>query len=94
MEKQRTKKLFKLLLSAIITISLVNHYLKLIGNSINAKLGIGTSIVIWMVLVLIFVLLKNTISTTKANAKIEVEGINLKIKMKLMEQLTGLQKKK
>ena len=33
-----------------------------------------------MVLVLIFVLLKNTILTTKANAKIEVEGINLKNK--------------
>ena len=80
MEKQRTKKLFKLLFSAIITIPLVNHYLKLIGNSINAKLGIGTSIVIWMVLVLIFVLFKNTILTTKANAKIEVEGINLKNK--------------
>ena len=80
MKFQRTKKLFKLLLSAIITIPLVNHYLKLIGNSINAKLGIGTKIVIWMVLVLIFVLLKNTILTTKANAKIEVEGINLKNK--------------
>lgn len=80
MEKQRNKKLFKLWLSAIITIPLVNCYLKLIGNNINAKLGIGTSIVIWMVLVLIFVLLKNTILTTKANAKIEVEGINLKNK--------------
>ena len=80
MDKQKTKKLFKLLISAMITVPLINHYLKLIGNSINVKLGIGTSIIILIIFVFIFLLLKNTITTTKANAKIEVEGINLKNK--------------
>ena len=74
MDKQKTKKLFKLLISAMITVPLINHY------SINVKLGIGTSIIIWIIFVFIFLLLKNTITTTKANAKIEVEGINLKNK--------------
>ena len=81
MEKnQKVKKLLYLLFSGIIIVPLINHYLNLIGNSINAKFGIGTSIVIWTVLVFIFILLKNNIITTKENSKIEIEGVNLKNK--------------
>ena len=77
---KKFKIFFIFLLSGIIIIPLINYYLKLLGKSLNTKFGIGISIFIWLVLMIIVSLLKKNIRTTKANAKIEIEGINLKNK--------------
>lgn len=77
---KKYKKIIVFIASGIIIVPLISTYLNLLSNSLNVKLGIGTSIIIWIFLYLIAFLVKNSIITTKQNAKIEVEGINLKNK--------------
>ena len=81
MEKwKKYKKHIIFIASAIIIVPIINIYLNILSDSLNVKFGIGTSIIIWVFLCFITVLVKNSIITTKQNAKIEVEGINLKNK--------------
>ena len=77
---KKYKKILILIASGIIVVPLISHYLNALGKSMNTQFGIGTSIIIWLILSFIIILLKNNIVTTKQNAKIEVEGINLKKK--------------
>ena len=77
---KKHKKTIIIFASGIVFVPLISHYLNVLGRSMNTKFGIGTSIIIWLVLMFIAILLKNNIITTKQNAKIEVEGINLKKK--------------
>ena len=77
---KKNKKIIIFLCSGIITVPLINHYLNLIAETINTSFNITTSILIWLILSCIVVLVKNNIIATRENAKIEVEGINLKNK--------------
>ena len=77
---KRYKKIIIFIASGVIGVPLISHYLNALGKSMNTQFGVGTSIIIWLVLTFIIILLKNNIVTTKQNAKIEVEGINLKKK--------------
>ena len=77
---KRYKKIIIFIASGVIGVPLISHYLNALGKSMNTQFWIGTSIIIWLVLSFIIILLKNNIVTTKQNAKIEVEGINLKKK--------------
>ena len=79
-DKKKYIKLLFFLLSGVIIVPFINHYLQVLNTSFNTNFGIWTSIIIWIILLVIIVLLKKNIATTKANAKIEVEGINLKKK--------------
>ena len=77
---KKYRKIIIFIASGIISVPLIGHYLNELGKSMNTQFGIGTSIVIWLIISFIMILLKNNIITTKQNAKIEVEGINLKKK--------------
>lgn len=81
MEKwKNNNKLKKVIASGVIIVPLISWYLKSIEEIINIKAKFIISIVIWLILIVIFELLKDSIITTKENSKIEVEGINLKKK--------------
>lgn len=77
---KKYRKLILMLLSGIIVVPLLNHYLNLLEKTLHTKFGLVTSIIIWLMLSGIVILVTNNIITTKQNAKIEVEGINLKKK--------------
>ena len=77
---RKYKRFFMYISSGIIAVPLIRHYLNVLGYSMNTQFGIVTSIIIWLILSFIILLLKNNIITTKRNAKIEIEGINLKKK--------------
>ena len=77
---KRYRKIIIFIASGIISVPLIRHYLNALGRSMNTEFGIGTSIIIWLIISFIVIILKNNIATTKQNAKIEVEGINLKKK--------------
>lgn len=81
MEKwKKYKKIILISISGIIIVPLINHYLSLLENTLHIKLGMSTSIFLWIFICLIAVLVKKNIIATKQNAQIEVEGINLKKK--------------
>ena len=83
------------LLSYIVLIPLINVFMKILEKCFNTNLNTidinflnlftvifrnGTIFIIWVILNLIIILVAKNISTTKQNAKIEVEGVNLKKK--------------
>ena len=83
------------LLSYIVLIPLINGFMKILEKCFNTNLNTidinflnlftvifrnGTIFIIWVILNLIIILVAKNISTTKHNAKIEVEGVNLKKK--------------
>lgn len=83
------------LLSYIVLIPLINGFMKILEKCFNTNLNTidinflnlftvifrnGTIFIIWVILNLIIILVAKNISTTKQNAKIEVEGVNLKKK--------------
>ena len=78
--KKKYIKFLCFLFSGVIIVPFINHYLKILDKNFKTNFGIGTSIIIWIVFILIFTLLKKNIIVTKENSKIEVEGINLKKK--------------
>ena len=67
-------------LSGIVLLPLIKGFLKLLEKSFNTSFGIGTIFIIWLLIDTIVILAINCIKTTKENAKIEVEGVNLKKK--------------
>ncbi len=67
-------------LSGIVLLPLIKGFLKLLEKSFNTSFGIGTIFIIWLLINIIVILAINCIKTTKENAKIEVEGVNLKKK--------------
>ena len=83
------------LLHYIVLIPLINGFMKILEKCFNTNLNTidinflnlftvifrnGTIFIIWVILNLIIILVAKNISTTKQNAKIEVEGVNLKKK--------------
>lgn len=77
---KKYKKIILMFMSGVIIVPLLNNYLSLLENSLHIKLGLGTSILIWLIMTGVAILVVNNIIATKQNAKIEVEGINLKKK--------------
>lgn len=67
-------------LSGIVLLPLIKGFLKLLEKSFNTSFGIGTIFITWLLINIIVILAINCIKTTKENAKIEVEGVNLKKK--------------
>lgn len=67
-------------LSGIVLLPLIKGFLKLLEKSFNTSFGIGTIFITWLLIDIIVILAINCIKTTKENAKIEVEGVNLKKK--------------
>lgn len=67
-------------LSGIILLPLINGYLKLLEKCFSTSFSIGIILITWLLLDTIVILAINCVKTTKENAKIEVEGINLKKK--------------
>ena len=67
-------------LSGIVLLPLIKGFLKLLEKSFNTSFGIGTIFITWLLIDTIVILAINCIKTTKENAKIEVEGVNLKKK--------------
>lgn len=67
-------------LSEIVLLPLIKGFLKLLEKSFNTSFGIGTIFITWLLIDTIVILAINCIKTTKENAKIEVEGVNLKKK--------------
>ena len=67
-------------LSGIVLLPLIKGFLKLLEKSFNTSFGIGTIFIIWLLINIIVILAINCVKTTKENAKIEVEGVNLKKK--------------
>ena len=67
-------------LSGIVLLLLIKGFLKLLEKSFNTSFGIGTIFITWLLLDTIVILAINCVKTTKENAKIEVEGVNLKKK--------------
>lgn len=67
-------------LSGIVLLPLIKGFLKLLEKSFNTSFGIGTIFITWLLIDTIVILAINCIKTTKKNAKIEVEGVNLKKK--------------
>lgn len=67
-------------LSGIVLLPSIKGFLKLLENSFNTSFGIGTVFITWLLIDTIVILAINCIKTTKENAKIEVEGVNLKKK--------------
>ena len=67
-------------LSGIVLLPLIKGFFKLLEKSFNTSFGIGTIFIIWLLLDIIVILAINCVKTTKENAKIEVEGVNLKKK--------------
>ena len=67
-------------LSGIVLLPLIKGFLKLLEKSFNTSFGIGTIFITWLLIDTIVILAINCIKITKENAKIEVEGVNLKKK--------------
>ena len=67
-------------LSGIVLLPLIKGFLELLEKSFNTSFGIGTIFITWLLIDTIVILAINCIKTTKENAKIEVEGVNLKRK--------------
>lgn len=83
------------LISYIILVPLINGFMKILEKAFNANLNTidinvlnlftvifrnGKILITWIILNLIILLVIKSIITTKKNAKIEVEGVNLKKK--------------
>ena len=66
------------LISFIIVVPAINKYLNALEKSFGTEFGIGTAIIIWIFLNAIIIFAIKNIITTKENAKIETEGVNLK----------------
>ena len=66
--------------SGIVLLPLIKGFLKLLEKSFNTSFGIRTIFITWLLIDTIVILAINCIKTTKENAKIEVEGVNLKKK--------------
>lgn len=94
-KEKKTKISLFFLFSYIIFVPLINSFMKLLEKAFKADLNTidinllnlftvvfrnGFILVIWLIINLIIVLVIKNIATTKQNAKIEVEGINLKKK--------------
>ena len=94
-KEKKTKISLFFLFSYIIFVPLINGFMKLLEKAFKADLNTidinllnlftivfrnGFILVIWLIINLIIVLVIKNIVTTKQNAKIEVEGINLKKK--------------
>lgn len=67
-------------LSGIILLPLINGYLKLLEKCFSTSFSMGIILITWLLLDTIVILAINCVKTTKENAKIEVEGVNLKKK--------------
>ena len=67
-------------LSGIILLPLINEYLKLLEKCFSTSFSMGMLLITWLLLDTIVILAINCVKTTKENAKIEVEGVNLKKK--------------
>lgn len=67
-------------LSGIILLPLINGYLKLLEKCFSTSFSRGMILITWLLLDTIVILVINCVKTTKENAKIEVEGVNLKKK--------------
>ena len=65
---------------SLITIPIINEYIKLIEESLKINVTNVTFIIIWAIVNGIIALTTENIILTKKNSKIEVEGINLKRK--------------
>ena len=68
------------LIISLITIPIINEYIKLIEESLKINVTNVTFIIIWAIVNGIIALTTENIILTKKNSKIEVEGINLKRK--------------
>ena len=96
MEKEKKIKIsLFFLISYIILVPLINGFMKILEKAFNANLNTidinvlnlftvifrnGKILITWIILSLIILLVIKSIITTKKNAKIEVEGVNLKKK--------------
>lgn len=96
MEKEKKIKIsLFFLISYIILVPLINGFMKILEKAFNANLNTidinvlnlftvifrnGKILITWIILNLIILLVIKSIITTKKNAKIEVEGVNLKKK--------------
>lgn len=96
MEKEKKVKIsLFFLLSYIVLVPLINGFMKLLEKCFQTDLNTiditllnlftvifrnGTIFLVWIILNLIIILVVKNIDTTRKNAKIEVEGINLKKK--------------
>lgn len=67
-------------LSGIVLLPLINGYLRILEKCFSTSYGIGTTFISWILLNSIVILAIDCIKVTKENAKIEVEGVNLKKK--------------
>ncbi len=94
-ENKKVKILLFFLISYIILIPAINGFMKLLEKCFQTDLNTidinllnlftvifrnGTISIIWIILNLIIILVAKNVITTKQNAKIEIEGINLKKK--------------
>lgn len=94
-KEKKTKISLFFLFSYIIFVPLINGFMKLLEKAFNADLNTidinllnlftvifrnGLIFIIWMIINFIIILVIKNVVTTKQNAKIEVEGINLKKK--------------
>lgn len=68
------------LISCVISVPLINYYLKILGKNFRTEFGFGTTFLVWICLNTIIMLITKNIKKTKENSKIEIEGINLKKK--------------
>lgn len=81
MEKLKKVKLpLFFLLSFIVLNPIISAYLKSLENCFNMKSNNGLAVIIWALVSFIVILTTKNIAVTRENAKIEVEGINLKKK--------------
>ena len=94
-KEKKTKISLFFLFSYIIFVPLINGFMKLLEKAFKTDLNTidinllnlftvifrnGLVFIIWMIINFIIVLVIKNVTTTKQNAKIEVEGINLKKK--------------
>lgn len=94
-KEKKTKISLFFLISYIILVPLINGFMKLLEKCFKTDLNTidinlfnlftvifrnGTILITWIILNLIIILILKNIVATKQNAKIEVEGINLKKK--------------
>ena len=81
MEKLKRYKLplFFLIIN-IITVLIISAYIHMIKNNMKIQISTGTVLIILLIIDGIIILTVKSIILTKANAKIEVEGIKLKNK--------------
>lgn len=77
---KRFKEPLFFLITSILTVPLINTYIKIIKNNIDLEITSGTVFIIWLIINGIIILTVKNVILTKANAKIEVEGVNLKKK--------------